>query len=134
MDYRKIIIYILIIVVAAGYWYKRKQDDKSRAEAYDRFASIYAATAVLAELYRNEPERLIRARDSLYECYGMAADSLEAFKRSLEGNEEEWSLIWAAVKRKTDSLIEYYTAHPIEHGADSAKTVKDSTAAFSPSK
>ena len=126
MDYKKIILYLIIILAALGYWYKTGQDDKKQAELSDQFTSVYAATSVMAELYRNEPERFMQARDSIYEVYDFNADSIEAFKQSFEDREDEWTGIWIVIRNKTDSLIEYYKANPVEHPSDSADTTADS--------
>jgi len=81
----------------------------------DRFASLYAGTAVVAELYRNEPERFVRARDSLYRLYDFTPQAVDLLKQKWQGREEEWYPIWVAIKRKTDSLTQYYKDHPVSH-------------------
>lgn len=128
MDYKKIIVYLIIILAAGGYWYKTDRDEKNRAEATDRFVHVYSAASVLAELYRNEPERFIQARDSLYNVYDFNADSIEAFRLTFENREEDWTEVWNSVRRVTDSLIDHFKANPIEHpDKDTADAVIDST-------
>ncbi len=126
MDYRKFFIYLVIILAVAGYWYKTDRDEKIRAEASLKFADVYAATTVIAELYRNEPERFTRARDSIYEVYRFNADSIRAFEKTFEDREEEWTSIWSTIRNKADSLIGYFQDNPIEHPSDSADTAADS--------
>jgi len=115
LDYKKIIIYLVILLAALGYWYKVFQDEKRGLEQTDRFASVYAGTAVMAELYRNEPDRFFRARDSIYNLYKIDSMWINEFRRSHQDREEDWSLVWDAVKRKTDSLVEYYKLNPVKH-------------------
>ena len=126
MDYRKFFIYLIIILAAVGYWYKSDRDDKRQAEASLKFADVYAATTVMAELYRNEPKRFTQARDSIYEVYRFNADSIRAFEKRFEDREEEWTLIWITIRNKTDSLIGYFQDNPIEHPSDSADAATDS--------
>jgi hypothetical protein len=127
LDYKKIILYLIIILAALGYWYKTELDEAARTERALTFASVYAGTSVIAELYRNEPDRFIQARDSIYETYNFNADSIDKFKQSFEGREGEWVDIWNIVRTKTDSLIEYFKASPIENSSDSTDNVMDST-------
>ena len=87
----------------------------NREATDDRFASLYAGTAVVAELYRNEPERFVRARDSLYRLYDFTPQAVELLKQKWQGREEDWYPIWVAIKRKTDSLTQYFKAHPVGH-------------------
>lgn len=126
MDYKKIILYLIIILAALGYWYKTGHDEEKQAELSDQFVNVYAATSVMAELYRNEPERFMQARDSIYKVYDFDADSIESFKQTFEDREEEWTHIWTIIRSKTDSLIEYFKANPVEHPTDSADTAADS--------
>jgi hypothetical protein len=127
LDYKKIIVYLIIILAAAGYWYKTERDEKNRAEATDKFTHVYAATAVFAELYRNEPERFMQARDSIYEVYSFDADSINAFRITFDNKEEEWTQVWISIRRITDSLVDYFRADPIEHPEiDTAGSIKDS--------
>ena len=128
MDYKKIIVYLIIILAAAGFWYKTERDEKNRAEAADKFTHVYAATSFLAELYRNEPERFIQARDSVYDVYNFNADSIEDFRTTFENREEDWNEVWISIRRVTDSLINHFKANPIGHPEkDPADTVNDST-------
>jgi hypothetical protein len=127
LDYKKIFIYLIIIVAALGYWYKSGQDEKKRAERGLKFASVYSATAVMAELYRNEPDRFTRARDSIYTFFEFNADSIQDYKESFDGREEEWNRIWTVIRSKTDSLIDYFKANPVEHQSDSTGEATDST-------
>jgi hypothetical protein len=127
LDYKKLFIYLIIILAAAGYWYKSDRDEKKRAEASERFAEVYAAASVMAELYRSEPERFMTARDSIYELYNFNADSIEAFRQTFEKREDEWTQVWIVIKNKTDSLIEYFKANPVEHSVpDSIDMTVDS--------
>jgi hypothetical protein len=114
LDYKKIFIYLIIILAAAGYWYKSELDEKKRAKASELFAEVYASTSVMAELYRNEPERFMTARDSIYKAYSFNADSIEAFRQTFEDREDEWTQVWIVIKNKTDSLINYFKANPVE--------------------
>jgi hypothetical protein len=115
LGYRKIILYIVVLLVALGYWYKVARDEKRRLEQSDRFAAVYAGTAVMAELHRNEPDRFFRARDSIYRLYHVDYQWIGKFRRSHQDREEDWSVIWDAVKRKTDSLVEYFKLNPVKH-------------------
>ena len=125
MDYKKIILYFLIIVIAAALWIKSSNQDKTVQQKAERFASVYAGTAVMAELYRNEPDRFFRARDSIYAQYGVDSAWVYNLKDELSGEEEKWDPVWSSIKNKVDSLIEYHKDHPV------TSVVKDSTAADS---
>ena len=127
MDYRKIFIYLVIILAALGYWYKTNRNSQNKADAAEKFASVYAATSVMAELYRNELGRFIKARDSIFSEYNFNLDSIAAFKESFGDREEDWNPIWNTVKIKTDSLIEYFKNNPVEHDLDPAMVNEDST-------
>lgn len=127
MDYRKIIIYLIIIALGLGYWYKMKRDDADFQNQADTFVSVYSSLSVLAELYRNEPERYDRARDSVYLEYGYTADSMEHFRENLEGDEDLWPPIWSRIRNAGDSLIEYYKENPVEHPKPDTAAVVDST-------
>ncbi|MDD4050630.1 MAG: hypothetical protein PHR28_01860 [candidate division Zixibacteria bacterium] len=115
MNYKKLAVYLLIVLVIFGIWYKNTRDTKRRLHEYARFANAYAGAAVVAELYRNEPDRFLRARDSVYKIYDFTAASIDQFQQSLKNREEDWSLVWDAVRLKTDSLAKYYVAHPVTH-------------------
>ncbi len=127
MDYRKIILYLIIILAAFGYWYKLKHDEKKAADEVIKFADVYAATSVMADLYRNEPGKFMQARDSIFKVYDYNEDSVRAFKDIYEGKEEQWTLVWNVIRTKTDSLIAYFKTHPVEHTPDSLINTADST-------
>lgn len=117
----------MIVVICVGYGYYRQQSERNRQRQYDRLAQVYAEISVIAELHRNEPQLFYPARDSLYRLHGFSPESVAVLKNSLMNREEDWSYIWQVVKHKTDSLTEYYRAHPIEHSMpDSLDSVKDS--------
>jgi len=125
--YKKLIILVLIVVIGLGFWYGRRQSEKNRYRRYDSLAHVYAETSVMAELYRNEPQLFYAARDSLYRLYDFNPESIMALRNSLANREEDYSYVWQVIKRKTDSLVEYYKAHPIEHTLpDSLDTIEDS--------
>lgn len=125
MDYRKIIIYIVIIAMAAGYWYWTGKKSEELARKSEVFANVYAGTRVVGELYRNEPERFFRARDSIYAEYNFNADSVRIFQQLLEGDSEKWPDIWGRIRNLVDSLTTYYIENPIEHPiADSTDTLE----------
>jgi len=126
LDYRKIILYLIIILAVLGYLYKSKQNEKNQAEKAERFAAVYAATSVMAELFRHEPERFMQARDSIYNAYNFDADSVEAFRQTFENREGEWNDIWLIVKIKTDSLIAHFRANPVIHDTDTVNIASDS--------
>lgn len=90
------------------------------------FVSVYSSLAVLAELYRNEPELFMQARDSVYAVYGYTDDSLENFRKALEGDEDKWPAIWSRARTVGDSLIEYYKENPVEHPKPDTAGVADS--------
>ena len=115
MNYKKLAVYLLIVLVILGIWYKNTRDTQRRLDEYARFAGAYAGTAVVAELYRNEPDRFLRARDSIYKLYDFTPASIEQFQQSMKGREEDWSLVWDAIRLKTDSLTKFYIAHPVTH-------------------
>lgn len=112
MDYKKIAIYALIILAGFGYWYKTRLDDTRNAENGDRFASVYAATTVMAQVHRTDSAGFFSARDSIYSVYDVDSIWINDFSQSMENNEEQWTAIWIMIKNKTDSLIEYYRANP----------------------
>ncbi|NMC43265.1 MAG: hypothetical protein GYA46_05040 [candidate division Zixibacteria bacterium] len=126
MNYKKLAVYLLIGLVAIGVWFKNNRDKARRVDDGNRFAEAYAGTVVMAELFRNEPERFVRARDSIYQVYGFTPASIAQFQESLRGREEDWRTVWDAVHAKTDSLVKYYLAHPVIH------EIPDSLGAVSP--
>ncbi len=115
MNYKKLAVYLFLALVVLGFWYKNSRDTQRRLDEYNRFADAYAGTAVMAELYRNEPDRFLRARDSIYQMYGFSPASIEQFQTSMRDREEDWTLVWNAVRFKTDSLAKYYNTHPVQH-------------------
>ena len=126
MDYKKIAAYLVIILMALGYWYKTGLDEKRRQETYDRFAVVYASTTVLAEVYRTDSTKFFAARDSILTLYHVDSAWMDQFRQSLAGREEEWSGVWEIIKRKGDSLIAYFKAHPrdaaaVDSAADTTK-------------
>lgn len=127
MNYKKLAVYLLIVLIVFGVWFKKNRDAARRMEEYGRFAEAYAGTVVMAELFRNEPERFIRARDSIYQVHGFTPASIAQFQESFRGREEEWRTVWDAVHARTDSLVKYYLAHPVIH------EIPDSLGAVSPS-
>jgi hypothetical protein len=124
MDYKKLAVYLLIVLIIFGFWYQHNRATHRRLEEYHRFASAYAGAAVMAELYRNEPERFQHARDSIYRVYNFTPTSIDQFQQSLKDHEEDWGLIWDAVRLKTDSLAKYYIAHPIMHPLPDSASIK----------
>lgn len=115
MDYKKAAFYIVVILIAI-FWYRYNQSEQSaRLIEFDRFATVYAGVTVMAELYRNEPELFFMARDSIYESYQYNADSVDAFRLSLEGEEEDWKYVWESIRVKIDSLVEFYKLNPVDH-------------------
>lgn len=125
MDYKKLIIYLIIILMGVGVWFKRKQDEGRQLADSERFAEVYAATTVVAELYRNEPEKFFAARDSILAAHGVDSTWAFDFRKKFEGNEEKWTGIWSRIEMITDSLIGYYKEHPVAHDTSGAS---DSTA------
>jgi len=115
VDYKKITIYLLIVIAIAGYWYVSRRQEEKRQQAYTRFADVYASTVVMAELYRNEPDRFFQARDSIYTVYHYSRQSVDNFLKKMKDREEDWSRIWADIKRRVDTLTDYYMDNPIEH-------------------
>ena len=108
LDYKKLVILALIILTGVGYrWISinRRQDRQRQA---DLFASVYAGTAVMAELYRKEPPRFLQARDSILSEYGIDSLWPADYQKKNLGREEEWSLIWETIQRKVDSLVQIY--------------------------
>ncbi|MCK5127428.1 MAG: hypothetical protein KAR42_14325 [candidate division Zixibacteria bacterium] len=115
MDYRKIFLYIVIIIAIAGFWYKSQLDEEVIAKSGDKFIQVYSSLAVLAELYRNEPDRYYQARDSVYSLYQFDGDSVTVFRETLEGTEDRWPDIWSKIRGRSDSLIEYFKSNPVDH-------------------
>ncbi|MEE9443670.1 MAG: hypothetical protein V3V99_13480 [candidate division Zixibacteria bacterium] len=115
MDYRKIIFYVVIILLAVGYWYTTKNKSEEITLKSELFAQVYAGTRVVGELYRNEPERFFRARDSIYAAHNFNADSVRFFQQSLENDSEKWPEIWGRIRNLTDSLTTYYIENPVIH-------------------
>lgn len=128
MDYKKIIIYIIIVLLGVGVWFKRERDQKRQLSDSERFAEVYAATTVMAELYRNEPEKFLAARDSILAAHSVDSAWVSDFRNKFEKNEEKWTGIWNRIEGITDSLIAYYKEHPIIH--DTSATTD--TSAISP--
>lgn len=126
MNYKKLAVYLLIVLAVFGVWFKHNRDKARQMDEGSRFAEAYAGTVVMAELFRNEPERFVRARDSIYQAYGFTPASIAQFQESLRGREEDWRTVWDAVHAKTDSLVKYYLAHPVIH------EIPDSLGAVSP--
>ncbi len=108
MDYKKIAIYTAIVLIGLGFWIKDRIDNQSRLDQYDRFAGLYAETAIMSQLYRGQEDRFKFVRDSLMHHYGFSKTGVALFQRQLEGDEERWSTIWEIIGRKTDSLAKYY--------------------------
>lgn len=124
LNWKKIIIYIAIIVVAVGLYFKNERDVANLTAGFDKYGSFYAELSVAAELYRNEQDQFFAVRDSLFLKYKLNADSIDSFKKSLEGREEDWQKVWILAKNKTDSLVAYFKEHPVEHGgADTVLTL-----------
>lgn len=119
MDYKKIIIYIIVILVGVGIWFKRERDEKRQLADSERFAEVYAATTVMAELYRNEPQKFFAARDSILAAHGVDSAWVFDFRNKFEKNEEKWTGTWSRINAITDSLIAYYREHPIIHDTSS---------------
>ncbi|MFH1699817.1 MAG: hypothetical protein ABIE07_04440 [Candidatus Zixiibacteriota bacterium] len=87
------------------------------------FAQVYAGTRVIGELYRNEPDRFFRARDSIYGTYSFNEDSVRLFQISLENDSEKWPEIWGRIRNIVDSLTTYFIENPVTHPtADSTDT------------
>jgi hypothetical protein len=99
-------------------------DQKHRQEEAERFAHVYASTMVLAELYRNEPDKYFEARDSILADHDIDIAWMDRFRRSFEGREEKWAWVFVRIDNITDSLIEYFKEHPVD---------RDTTAATVPS-
>jgi len=126
LDYKKIIIYLIIILAASGYWLKNRLDKQYREDTATKFAHVYAGTAVMKELYRHDPESFYHARDSIYREYDFNADSIEKYRKSFEGREEEWTPIWIHIRHLTDSLVDYFKANPLEPIPTDSSNVTDS--------
>ena len=115
MNYGKIIICLIILVVGAAFWNRARENNRIYQHQADNFARVYAATAVVAELYRLEPDRFLRARDSIYASYQFNSDSMRNFHQRLAGQEEKWGEVWQQVWNLVDSLTHYYRDHPVSH-------------------
>ncbi len=120
MDYKKLIIYLIVILMGVGVWFKRDRDEKRQLAVDERFAEVYAATTVMAELYRNEPERYFAARDSILTAHDVDSAWVFDFQSRYKDKEEKWTPIWARIQMITDSLIEYYKDHPVVHDSSAA--------------
>ncbi len=113
MDYKKILIYLILIVLLAGLWLRSETSQKEFIKKADVFTSVYASSAVLAELYRNRPEHYYMTRDSIYRENGVDSVWMFDFARRLEGREENWDRIWDEIYRKVDSLATFYKTNPV---------------------
>jgi hypothetical protein len=120
LDYKKLILYFIIIVVAVGIWFRNGLIEKRRLSDAERFAEVYAGTAVMAELYRNEPKEFFAARDSILSVHGVDSSWVRHFQNKFEGHEERWIAVWSRINAITDSLIEYYKEHPVTHDTTGA--------------
>jgi len=108
----------IIIILVAGFFIYRwwdSHDTTNFDSNAERFATVFAATTVAGELYRNEPERFFRVRDSIFEATSYNMDSIDSFRQRLEGQEEKWSRVWTEVFNQIDSLTRYYKINPIKH-------------------
>lgn len=126
MDYRKIIVYVLIVIIAAALWYRSKDTGEASVDSEKRFIEVYAGTAVVAEIYRDVPERFFRARDSIYALYNFDADSVAAFEKTFEGREGDWAPVWNTIRNKVDSMVTYIKDNPSLLPVDSLPSDADS--------
>lgn len=120
MDYKKLILYLVVILVGTGIWFTNDRNEKRRLAESERFAEVYAATSVMAELYRTEPGRFFAARDSIMAAHGVDSAWVRRFRDRFDGHEEKWTGVWDRIDVLTDSLIEYFKMHPVTHDTAAA--------------
>lgn len=105
---RIIIVILLIPTVILGYLFIRDHLEAKKKEEFRKYARVIAEISVAAELYREDNEGFLAARDSILSDEGLTLDSLDAFRDRLQDDKREWVKIWDQVKEITDSLVDFH--------------------------
>jgi len=107
---RIISVLIVLVLLVSGYYFIR---DKYRANLdaeYKNIALVIAESSVAAELYRNDSDSFLVARDSILKQHEMTLEELNSFKEKLKNRPKQWRIIWDYVSYYTDSVAEIHQA------------------------
>jgi len=106
MNYLRILL--AIVVIALGYggyvWFMNKRAAEKEA-VYMKYAGVIAEVSIAAELYRDDNQAFLDARDSIFKMYKINADSFAAFRAELDGKPDEWVDVWNKVDSLTASMV-----------------------------
>ncbi len=102
----RIVLTILIItLVVAGYYYFSDYQETKKSAEFVKFAGVVAETSIAAELYRNNSDSFLIARDAILNKYAVSINDLLMFKKRYRGDEFQWAEFWDKVVLVSDSLI-----------------------------
>lgn len=123
--YRVIFVLALLSIVYFGGRYYFSSQEENRLREYKKYASLISEISLAVEIYRNEPDSFLIARDSIMNHYGLTIDSIDAFRARLSEDNKEWAKVWEIVQTVTDSLVDENISR---YNTDTVATVSDSSA------
>ena len=115
---------VLLTIIVVGYFMIRDAIVADRLDEYSQYAGVIAETSIAAQLYRNNSDSFLVARDSILEEYGLTLEDINAFREKMQDNQADWRIVFDMVAYLTDSLADIHLTR--------LKAASDSTADSTP--
>jgi hypothetical protein len=105
---RIVAVLIVLVLIIGGYYYFNEIYKSNLEKEYKKIALVIAETSVAAELYRNQSDSFLIARDSILAQQTLTIEELNAFKKKMTGQPKQWRIIFDYVSYYTDSVAGIY--------------------------
>jgi hypothetical protein len=106
MFLRIIGLVVLMAIMVVGYFFIRDAIRANRLDEYSQYAGVIAETSIAAQLYRNNSDSFLVARDSILMQYDLTMEDVAAFREKMQDNQEDWRIVFDIVGYLADSLVD----------------------------
>ncbi len=96
---------VVLTIIVVGYFMIRDAIVADRLDEYSQYAGVIAETSIAAQLYRNNSDSFLVARDSILREYGLTLEDVAAFREKLQDNQADWRIVFDMVAYLADSLV-----------------------------
>jgi hypothetical protein len=97
---------VLLAVIVVGYIMIRNIIIADKLDEYNKFAGLIAETSIAAELYRNNSDSFLVARDSILGQYELTLEDFNNFREKMQENQNDWRIVFDMASCMTDSLVD----------------------------
>jgi len=106
MILRIIGVVVLTAVIVVGYIIIRDAIITNKLDEYNKYAGVIAETSIAAELYRNNNDSFLVARDSILGQYELTLEDFNNFREKMQENQDDWRIVFDMASCMTDSLVD----------------------------